>query len=167
MKDYHINVFYSQEDKCYVADIPDLRYCSAFGKTAEEALHEVMIAKSSGWKPLRPAATQPPYREVSRGFARTTDSTDHQSAKDQGYEARASPKIGSESVGQAVPDALFPPARECKERGRRPKDRSASNRRRYGLSTFLGNYWRLGSCIRIDDVFCRIMLQASPRQNAR
>ena len=29
MKDYHINVFYSEEDQCYVADIPDLQYCSA------------------------------------------------------------------------------------------------------------------------------------------
>lgn len=45
MKDYHINVFYSDEDRCYVADIPDLRYCSAFGKTPEEAVREVTTAK--------------------------------------------------------------------------------------------------------------------------
>ena len=45
MKDYHINVFYSEEDNCYVADIPDLNYCSAFGDTPEEALKEVLIAK--------------------------------------------------------------------------------------------------------------------------
>lgn len=42
---YHINIFYSEEDDCYVADIPDLRYCSAFGDTPEEALHEVLIAQ--------------------------------------------------------------------------------------------------------------------------
>ena len=36
MKDYHINVFYSDEDECYVADIPDLKYCSAFGATPLE-----------------------------------------------------------------------------------------------------------------------------------
>jgi predicted RNase H-like HicB family nuclease len=30
----------------YIADIPDLRFCSAFGNTPEEALHEVQIAKS-------------------------------------------------------------------------------------------------------------------------
>jgi predicted RNase H-like HicB family nuclease len=46
MKDYHINIFYSDEDECYVADIPDLRYCSAFGDTPSEALYEVEIAKS-------------------------------------------------------------------------------------------------------------------------
>ena len=45
MKNYHINVFYSDKDKCYVADIPDLKYCSAFGSNPEQALHEVLIAK--------------------------------------------------------------------------------------------------------------------------
>ena len=43
--DYHINIFYSDEDECYVADIPDLKYCSAFGDTPQEALAELMIAR--------------------------------------------------------------------------------------------------------------------------
>ena len=47
MKDYHINVFYSEEDACYIADIPDLKYCSAHGDTPEEAVHEVLIAKQA------------------------------------------------------------------------------------------------------------------------
>ena len=42
---YHINVFFSPEDKCYIADIPDLKYCSAHGATPEEALHEVLVAQ--------------------------------------------------------------------------------------------------------------------------
>lgn len=45
MKDYHINVFFSVEDGCYVADIPDLKFCSAFGKTPTEAVAEVEIAR--------------------------------------------------------------------------------------------------------------------------
>lgn len=44
MKDYHINIF-SEEDGGYVADIPDLDACSAFGKTLEEALREALKAK--------------------------------------------------------------------------------------------------------------------------
>ncbi len=44
----HINVFYSDEDGCYVADVPDLRFCSAFGDTPEEAVAEVQIAMK-GW----------------------------------------------------------------------------------------------------------------------
>lgn len=47
MRDYHINVFYSEEDEGYIADIPDLKHCSAFGSTPEEALREVLIAKKA------------------------------------------------------------------------------------------------------------------------
>ncbi|MBD2090064.1 type II toxin-antitoxin system HicB family antitoxin [Microcoleus sp. FACHB-1515] len=47
MKDHHINVFYSKEDEGYIADIPDLKYCSAFGETPEEAVREVAIAKAA------------------------------------------------------------------------------------------------------------------------
>lgn len=48
MADYHINVFYSDEDACWVATIPDLRPCSAFGDTPEEAVREALVAKQ-GW----------------------------------------------------------------------------------------------------------------------
>ena len=47
MKDYHINIFYTEADKGYIADIPDLKACSAFGDTPEEALKEVLIAKAA------------------------------------------------------------------------------------------------------------------------
>ncbi len=47
MQDYHINIFYSEEDQGYIADIPDLTYCSACGETPEEALQEVLIAKKA------------------------------------------------------------------------------------------------------------------------
>jgi len=45
MKDYHINIFYSEEDGGYIADIPDLAHCSAFGETPEEALDQALAAK--------------------------------------------------------------------------------------------------------------------------
>lgn len=41
---YHINLFWSAEDDCWIADVPDLKYCSAHGATAEEAAHEIEIA---------------------------------------------------------------------------------------------------------------------------
>jgi len=47
MRDYHINIFYSQEDEGYIADIPDLDYCSAFGETPAEALYELEFAKKA------------------------------------------------------------------------------------------------------------------------
>ena len=38
---YHINLFWSEPDGAWVADVPDLRSCSAFGSTRAEALAEV------------------------------------------------------------------------------------------------------------------------------
>ncbi len=50
MQDYHINIFYSEEDGGYIADIPDLEACSAFGPTPAEALAEVEKAKAAWLK---------------------------------------------------------------------------------------------------------------------
>jgi predicted RNase H-like HicB family nuclease len=45
MGEYHINIFYSQEDGGYIADVPDLKTCSAFGETPQRALDEVLTAQ--------------------------------------------------------------------------------------------------------------------------
>jgi predicted RNase H-like HicB family nuclease len=64
---YHINVFYSPEDKAFIADIPDLKYCSAHGPTPQVALREVLVAMQA-W--LRTAKAhgkkipKPRYRPV-------------------------------------------------------------------------------------------------------
>ena len=58
MADYHINIFYSEEDGGYVADIPDLESCSAFGETPEQALAEVERAKQA-WLETARAANKP------------------------------------------------------------------------------------------------------------
>lgn len=41
---YHINLFWSPRAKWRVADVPDLKSCSAFGDTREEAAMEAQIA---------------------------------------------------------------------------------------------------------------------------
>ena len=46
MKDYHINIMHSEADDGYIADIPDLKFCSAFGQTPQKALAEVLKAKA-------------------------------------------------------------------------------------------------------------------------
>jgi predicted RNase H-like HicB family nuclease len=58
MKDYHINIFYSDADGGYVADIPDLEACSAFGKTPAEALAQAEIAKEA-WLEAARAESKP------------------------------------------------------------------------------------------------------------
>ena len=67
MQDHHINVFYSQDDRGYIADIPDLKFCSAFGETPEEALREVLRAKDAWLAAAREAQRpipRPRYRPV-------------------------------------------------------------------------------------------------------
>jgi predicted RNase H-like HicB family nuclease len=46
-KDYHINIFYSKENGNYIADIPDLEVCSAFGETPAAALTEIEITNKT------------------------------------------------------------------------------------------------------------------------
>ena len=58
MKDYHVNIFYSEEDGGYIADIPDLEACSAFGATRAEALAEVEQAKAA-WLEADQAENKP------------------------------------------------------------------------------------------------------------
>ena len=58
MSDYHINIFYSDEDGGYIADIPDLEACSAFGETPDQALAEVERAKAA-WLEAARAAGKP------------------------------------------------------------------------------------------------------------
>lgn len=43
---YPIKVFYSEEDKGFIAVILDLPGCSAFGETEEEAVKEVKVVQS-------------------------------------------------------------------------------------------------------------------------
>jgi len=73
MADYHINIFYSEEDGGYIADIPDLEYCSAFGATPEEALAEVEKAKQlwleaarAAGKPIPPPRYRPAIYQVAQ-----------------------------------------------------------------------------------------------------
>jgi predicted RNase H-like HicB family nuclease len=67
MKDYHINIFYSDEDDGYIADIPDLIHCSAFGETPEHALSEAIKAKDAWLESARnnrKPIPDPKYRPV-------------------------------------------------------------------------------------------------------
>ncbi len=67
IKDYHINIFYSEEDEGYIADIPDLIHCSAFGKTKHEALREVEKAMNAWLKAAKEKGKpipEPRYRPI-------------------------------------------------------------------------------------------------------
>lgn len=46
-EDYAIAVFWSEADKAWIADAPDLKSCSAHGSTPEDAVRELRIAISA------------------------------------------------------------------------------------------------------------------------
>ena len=63
VSDYHINIFWSEEDGGYIADIPDLDSCSAFGRSPAEALAEVEQARTAWLAAARAEGkTVPPPR---------------------------------------------------------------------------------------------------------
>jgi len=67
MAEYHINIFFSEEDGGYIADVPDIESCAAFGKTPEEALAELEKAKKAWLDAARDSGKpipEPRYRPV-------------------------------------------------------------------------------------------------------
>jgi predicted RNase H-like HicB family nuclease len=62
---YHMSIFCSDEDEGFIADVPDLAHCSAFGETPEAALAEVRVA-TRNWlaaaRNLRRPIPKPRYR---------------------------------------------------------------------------------------------------------
>lgn len=77
MKDYHVNIYYSEEDQGYVADIPDLQIYSQPSKTAAEALADVEQAKerwlAAALADHRPIPA-PTYRSETQNRAKVSPS---------------------------------------------------------------------------------------------
>jgi predicted RNase H-like HicB family nuclease len=76
MRDYFISIFYSEEDDGYIADIPDLRFCSAFGETPEEALREVQTAKALWLETARASGKPIPTPRYRPAIYQLTDQPD-------------------------------------------------------------------------------------------
>ena len=58
---YPSEVFWSDEDEAWVADVPDLPYCSAIGDTPHEAVAEVEIAAEAWLAAARESRTRARY----------------------------------------------------------------------------------------------------------
>jgi predicted RNase H-like HicB family nuclease len=70
IREYYINLFWSEPDGAWVADVPDLQSCSAFGDTPAEALSEVEQAIKAWLAVAREGALpipEPRYRALTRG----------------------------------------------------------------------------------------------------
>ena len=67
------SIFYSEEDGGYIANIPDLKYCSAFGDSPAEALRELELAKAA-WLESAQALGKPIPKPSRRGITSTAAS---------------------------------------------------------------------------------------------
>jgi predicted RNase H-like HicB family nuclease len=65
---YAIVVAYSDEDAGYIATVPELPGCSAFGDTEEEAIKEVKVAASLWLSAARKAGRKIPEPIVEKTF---------------------------------------------------------------------------------------------------
>ncbi len=73
---YHINLFWSEPDGVWVADVPDLQSCSAFGDTPAEALAEIeqaieawlAVVRQDGLPIPEPRYPAPPAEGVKADF---------------------------------------------------------------------------------------------------
>jgi len=65
---YHINVFWSEEDRRWIAEVPDLAGCSAHGRSPAEAAREAEAAMALWLETAREeglAIPEPRYRPSS------------------------------------------------------------------------------------------------------
>ncbi|MBE0604041.1 MAG: type II toxin-antitoxin system HicB family antitoxin [Deltaproteobacteria bacterium] len=65
---YAVVVAYSDEDEGYVATVPELPGCSAFGETEEEAVREAKIAASLWLSAARKTGRKVPEPIVEKKF---------------------------------------------------------------------------------------------------
>lgn len=69
---YNINISYSELDGGYIANVPDLHYCTAFGSTPKEALEEVERAVNA-WLQAARQEQKPIPEPQQRDFASGLD----------------------------------------------------------------------------------------------
>ncbi|MDA8312476.1 MAG: type II toxin-antitoxin system HicB family antitoxin [Actinomycetota bacterium] len=67
---YPITVFWSAEDSAWVADVPDLPYCSATGDTPHEAVAEVETAIGTWFEAAQSSGRSTPVPSARFAHAR-------------------------------------------------------------------------------------------------
>jgi predicted RNase H-like HicB family nuclease len=99
---YRIEIFWSDEDGGYIANVPDLRYCSAFGKSYEEALREVLVAMELHLDTLKELGKPIPEPGSRRGVGVSTILLDSGQAVELTEEAGGVSAEIVDEVGEGV-----------------------------------------------------------------
>jgi len=80
MHKYTIEIFYSEDDEGYIAVVPELAGCSAFGETEEAALREVKVAMDLWLDTARSEGRQIPRPSGKEFLQGAADKKDRESA---------------------------------------------------------------------------------------
>lgn len=75
-KNYEINLYWSQEDSAFIAEVPELPGCAADGSTYQEALATPKLSSANGSKPRRNWGGSSRHREAV-SCSRRPDLPDH------------------------------------------------------------------------------------------
>ncbi len=99
---YRIEIFWSDEDGGYIANVPDLRYCSAFGESYEEALREVLVAMELHLDTLREFGRPIPEPKTRHVIGMSADVDNPGSVSVITEEATTQTEIGEDEVSVPV-----------------------------------------------------------------
>ncbi len=109
MNRYEIEVFYSREDGGYIANVPDLKYCSAFGKTRQEAIRQIQIAQKA-WleaaRANRKPIPAPKYHVPKTPKVRSVQKTVHVVPAGVAWAVKRAGRMRAASVHQTQRDAI-------------------------------------------------------------
>lgn len=77
LRPYHVDVFFSSEDECWIAAVPDWQNCNAHGTSPEEAVNELQVAaklwfevwmeKHDAPPPVKYVGAAPPMPQAKAG----------------------------------------------------------------------------------------------------
>ncbi len=66
--EYPVVIYYDVDDACWIADAPDLRFCTTHGDTPQQALAEIMIAMPAWLEVQRQKGAKLPLIHQSKRF---------------------------------------------------------------------------------------------------
>jgi predicted RNase H-like HicB family nuclease len=104
---YRIEIFWSDEDGGYIANVPDLRYCSAFGETYEEALREVLVAMELHLDTLRELGRPIPEPTLSAVSSASEPAEKFAEAIKESYQALADRSVSAQELNAQLTQDFF------------------------------------------------------------
>jgi predicted RNase H-like HicB family nuclease len=106
--DYEIDIFWSDEDEAYIAVVPDLPYCSAWGETREEALAQVQDAIRGHVEVRRDTGRPVPEPKARRVEAKVNEAAEQfAEAIRESYQALADRSVSAQELNAQLTQDFF------------------------------------------------------------